>query len=130
MTDLTNKVDEIGKENIQTLQNIVNKYSEVLQYTKEKDIPYVAYIIHVATNHINTKHNDLSKDWKSWCVFFIRHAYLKGDLTKLSEIPILIDKFLEFHNTDYNEYCNNTFAVSDYDRDRGFIQYYETKNGS
>jgi len=127
MTDLINKVDEIGKKNLQELQNIVNQFSTVLHDTKEKDIPYVAYIIHLATNYININYKDLSKDWKTWSVFFIRHQYLKGKLTKLSDIPILIDKFLEFYNTEYDKYCNDIFAATDYDRDRGFINYYEKK---
>ena len=129
MTDLTNKVDEITKEDIKVLQNIVNEFSTVLGDIKNNDIPYVAYIIYVARNHINNKYEEFSSDWKSWGVFFVRHQYLKGNLTKLSQIPILIDKFFEYYNNDYNDYCKDTFAASDYDRDRGFIQYCEIKMG-
>lgn len=129
MTDLINEVDKIAKENINVFQEIVNNFSSVLQDTENKHIPYIAYIIYIATNHIKTNHGDLSKDWKSWGVFFVRHQYLIGYLTKLSDIPKLIDNFFEYYNTDYDEYCKDSFAVSDYDRDRGFIQYCEIKMG-
>ena len=129
MTDLTNNIDKIIKDDLNSINEIINKYSIVLQDTKKEDIPYIAYIINITINYIKEKFNDLSKELKSWVVFFIRNQYLKGLLNKSSEIPTLIDKFIEYYNTEYEKYCGDVFAVSDYDRDRGFIQYVENKIG-
>ena len=131
MTDLINKVDKIIKEDVNSIQAIVNKFSTLLQDTRpEKEIPYLAYVIDICVNHINENHKDLSADWKSWAVVVVRTQYLKGKLKKESEIPKIIDGFVEFWKTDYEKYCEDIIAVTDYDRDRGFVFRYEKKIGS
>jgi len=131
MTDLTNKVDKIIKEDVNSLQAIVNKFSTVLQNTlPEKEIPYLAYVIDASVNHINQNHKDLSPDWKAWAVVIIRKQYLKGKLKKDADIIKIIDEFVVFWKSDYEKYCKNIIAATEYDRDRGFVFRYEKKIGS
>ena len=128
MTDSINKnVEVLIKDNINKIQGIVNKFSAVLQDTRpEKDIPYLAYIINVCVNHINQKHDkELSPDWKAWAVVIVRNQYLKGKLKKESEIPKIIDEFVEFLISDYEKYRDNIIAATEYDRDRGFVFKFE-----
>lgn len=131
MTDLINKVDKIIKEDVNSLQIIVDKFFIVLQNTlPEKEIPYLAYVINVGVNHINQNHKDLSPDWKTWAIVIIRKQYLKGKLKKDSDIIKIIDEFVIFWKTDYEKYCKNIIATTEYDRDRGFVFRYEKKIGS
>lgn len=122
MTDLINKVDKLLKEDIDTIQAIVTKYSSVLQLTKtEKDIPYLAYIIDVSVNHINKNHKDLSQDWKTWSALVIRNKYFDKKIKHVEDIPKIINDFVEFWKTDYEKYCKNIVSASEYDRDMGFV---------
>jgi len=131
MTDLINNVDGLIKNDVNYVQSIINKFSAVLQDTKpERQIPYLAYIINICVNYINEKHKDLSADWKAWSVVVIRNQYLKGKVKKEDDIPKIIDEFVTFWKTDYEKYCENIIAVTEYDRDRGFVFRYEKKIGS
>jgi len=131
MTDLINNVDGLIKNDVNYVQSIINKFSAVLQDTKpERQIPYLAYIINICVNYINQSHKDLSADWKAWSVVVIRNQYLKGKVKKEDDIPKIIDEFVTFWKTDYEKYCENIIAVTEYDRDRGFVFRYEKKIGS
>jgi methyl coenzyme M reductase subunit C-like uncharacterized protein (methanogenesis marker protein 7) len=131
MTDLTNKVDKLIKEDVNSIQAIVNKFSDVLKKTKpEREIPYLAYVINVCVNYINENHKDLSADWKAWAVIIVRNQYLKGKLKNDDDIPKTIDGFLTFWDKEYKKYCEDIIAVTEYDRDRGFVFKYEKKIGS
>lgn len=129
---INKNVDTLIKDNINKIQGIVNKFSLVLQEVKiEKDIPYIAYVIDVCEKHIKKKYDkELSADWKAWAVLIVRNWYLKGKLEEESEIPKIIDGFVEFILSDYEKYRENVVSVSDYDRDRGFVLRYEKKIGS
>lgn len=122
MTDLTNKVDELIKTNIDSIQATVNKFATILQGTlPEKEIPYLAYIIDICVNHINDIHKDLSKDWKAWAVLIVRNLYFKNKIKTEEDVLKTIDEFIGFWKSDYKEYCEDIIAVSEYDKDRGFV---------
>jgi hypothetical protein len=130
MTDLTNKVDKIIKEDVSSLQTIVDKFSVVLQGTlPERELPYLAYIVDKCVNHINENHKDLSSDWKSWAVLVVRHLYLKGKIKKDGDVVKVIDEFVAFWKSDYEKYCANIISVTPYDKDRGFVyRFIDKKN--
>lgn len=128
MTDLINKIDKIINDDINSIQVLVNKYSSVLQETRvKKNIPYLAYIINTSINHINDKHKKLSKDWKAWSVIVIKNLFLKGKIIKEDNILNVIDDFVEYYTAEYNDYCEEIIAATEYDRDCGFIFKYENK---
>jgi len=97
MTDLINRVDKLIKDDVNLVQNIINKYGEVLKdHLPERDIPYFAFVIDICVNYINEKHKDLNADWKTWAVVIVRRQYLDKKLKRESDIPNLIDEFVEF----------------------------------
>lgn len=132
MIDLTNKIDKIIKDDINSIQTLVNKYSSVLQETKiEKNIPYLAYIIDMCINHINNNHKDLSKDWKVWSVIVVKRLFLAGKIKKETDVINIINDFIGFYKQEYENYCEDIIAATEFDRDNGFIfRYIEIKNGS
>ena len=122
MTDLTNNVDELIKSDINSVQELVNKYASVLQDTKpEKDIPYLAYIINICVNYINANHKDIPQDWKAWSVVVVRNQYFDGKIKIGDDILKTIDDFVAFWKTEYKKYCADIISVTEYDRDRGFV---------
>jgi len=128
MTDLINNVDELIKSDINSVQELVNKYASVLQDTKpEKDIPYLAYIINICVNYINTNHKDLPQDWKAWSVVVVRNLYFDGKIKMGDDILKIIDDFLTFWKAEYKSYCQDIIAASEYDRDRGFMYRFLNK---
>ena len=121
MTDLTNRVDKLIKDDVNSVQEVVNKYQTVLQnHLPERDIPYFAFVIDSCVNHINEHHADLTPDWKAWCVVVVRRRYLDKKLRKEADIPKLIDEFVDFWKVEYKNYCDDIIAASEYDRDNGF----------
>lgn len=123
MIDLTNK-------KVEELNVLIQKYKPVLELAKsEKDIPYLAHIIDISIKYINQNHNNLSVDWKAWAVYIIKRLYLNGKLENESDISKIIDGFIEFKKTDYERYCEDIVAATEYDRDCGFVFRYETKIG-
>jgi hypothetical protein len=128
MIDLTNKVDELIKTDIDSIQAIVNKFATILQETKsEKDIPYLAYIIDISVNHINNHHKNIPKDWKAWSILIIKNKYFRGILKTDIDVIKIIDNFFIFWNSDYEIYCKNIISATEYDRDRGFVFKFENK---
>jgi hypothetical protein len=122
MTDLINRIDKLIKEDIESVQAIINKFSTVLQDTRpEKEIPYLAIIINICVNYINANHKDLSPDIKAWSVIIVRHQYLKGKIKNDTDILKTIDDFVAFWKTNYKKYCKDIIAVTEYGRDRGFV---------
>ena len=132
MTDLISKIDKIIKDDIDSIQVLVTKYKSVLQETRvEKNIPYLAYIINVSINHINAKHKNLSKDWKAWSVIVIKNLFLDGKIIKEKDIPNIINDFIGYYTAEYDNYCENIIAATEFDRDNGFMfKYIKIKNGS
>lgn len=131
MTDLINRVDEWIKTDVNAVQEIVNRYAQVLQGTKpEKEIPYLAVIIDACVNHINTKHKDLSADRKAWAVVVVRNQYVKGKIKNDADIVKRIDDFLTFWESNHKKYCEDMVSATEYDRDSGFVFRYEKKIGS
>ncbi len=132
MIDLINKIDKLIKDDINSIQTLVDKYSSVLNETKiEKNIPYLAYIIDVSINYINNNHKELPKDWKTWSVIVIKRLFLDGKIKKEVDIPNIIEDFIGYYKQEYEKYCENIIAATEFDRDNGFIfRYMEIKNGS
>lgn len=122
MIDLINRVDKWIKSDVNAVQEIVNKYSLVLQDIKsEKNIPYLAVIINTCVDYLNGSHAAINADWKSWSVLLIKKLFEEGDLKKEADIPLIIDEFLDYKNKEHKTYCDNTISVNDYERDRGFV---------
>lgn len=130
MNKIKEELDEIFSNNDELIQEIVGKYSDVLDKTSEDDIKYIAYIIDVAAKHVNEKHIELKKDWKSWSVFFIRNEYLIGKLNSIEDIPKLIDNFLVYYSFNFENFSQNIRNMNGYDKSRSFVEHYEKKIGS
>lgn len=118
------------KENI---QSIVNKFTPALQHVELNDnIPYVAYIISVGIEYIKINHKDQNPDFKAWVFVLLKKKFEDGELINSVDILPLIDEFFKYKEDNYDEYCSNTFAASDYDRDRGlyheFLAHKKTDN--
>jgi len=124
MTDLTNNVNNMPLDQMQVLYK---KYEQVLSVfvKQEKDIPYIAYIIDFAVKHIQTNHNSLTIDWKTWAMVVIKLEYFNGYITKEQDIIDAINHFVAYSATEHKKYCDGlgVFA-SEYDRDRGFVYDY------
>lgn len=132
MTDLiNNKVDKLIKEDVETLQAIINKFAPILQLTKhQKDIPYLAYIINACVEHIHNNHADQHKDRKSWAIVIIKDMYLAGKLKKEIDISKIIDEFIKHIEDEFQTYANNHIAISQYDLEVGFVyQFIKKKIG-
>ena len=128
MTDLINKIDKIIKDDINSIQVLITKYSSVLQDIRiEKNIQYLAYIFNISINHINKTHQDISKDWKAWSVIVIKNLYLKGKIKKEEDIIIIINNFAKHYIAEYENYCENVISTTNYDRDYGFVLNYVNK---
>jgi len=122
MIDLINRVDEWIKTDLNGVQEIVNKYASVLQEVlPEKNIPYIAVIVNTCVLYLNESHPDLDKDWKAWSVLLIKKLFEEDKLKKEADIHLIIDKFLEYKDKEYEKYCKNIVSASDYERDRGFF---------
>ena len=101
MTDLINRVDEWVKTDINSLQEIVNKYADILKEVKqEKNIPYIAVIINVCVEFLNQTHPDLDADWNAWSVLLIKKMFEENKLEKEADIQPTIDEFLEYKETE------------------------------
>lgn len=122
MTDLISKVDKMVGEDLNAVQEIVNKYASILQGTlPEKNVPYIAYIIDICVQYLSGSHGASSPDWKTWATLLIKKSFEDGKLKNYEEIVPLIDEFLEYKENEYEKYCKNIISISDYDRDRGFF---------
>jgi len=132
MTDLTNKVDKLIKDDLDSFQNLVNKYGAVLQEVlPEKIVPYVAYIIDISVTYLQGSHNTVNADWKAWSVLLIKKLFEDGNIKNEQEIVPIIDEFLEYKEKEYNVWCKDVISATNYDRDRGFFyRFYWKKNGS
>ena len=130
MTDLINRVDKLIKDDLNAVQDMVNKYTVVLEDVKpQREIPYYAYLINACVTYINENHKDEEQDWKTWATVLIRNLYSAGVLKKEKEIGETITEFLEFKKTEYENWCNDIVSVNDFERDRGFMyKFYFKKN--
>ena len=122
MIDLINRIDEWVKTDVNAVQQIVNKYADVLQGTlPEKNIPYIAVIIDICVQYLNGSHGASNADWKSWSALLITKLFEADKLKKESDIIKIIDEFIDYKEENYEDYCKNIISASDYDRDRGFM---------
>ena len=122
MTDLINKIDKIIKDDIQSLQTIVTKYSSVLELIQDqKQLPYLAYIINISVDHIKEFHDERDADKKSWAVVVVKNLYTAGRIKKESDILRTIDGFFKYVDDELQTYEDNHVAVSQYDMELGFV---------
>lgn len=119
MIDLTNRT-------IEEVNGLIQKYAAVLELVKPpQQQPYLAVIIDVGIKHVKEKHQDLPLDWKIWSIIFTKNKYLNGKVSKESEIPEIIDDFIQHYKDNYKEYVDSLgLYASDFDRDYGFIFRY------
>lgn len=124
MIDLTNRTTE-------DINGLIQKYTPVLElYIKQQnDIPYLAVVIDVGVNYLKTTYNQMTVDWKSWIMVLLKEEYFRKLIKSEADIPSEIDRFIIFHNENYENYVKDTVSASEYDRDRGFIYTYLNKKG-
>jgi hypothetical protein len=127
MTDLTNKIGKLFKDKPEYIQKLINDYKTVLEETRPENIPYIAYIIYVSVKYINSLHQDLSKDLKAWSVIVIKNLFLDGKIKKETDILQIIDDFIGYYTAEYEKYCENIIAATEFDRDNGFVLKYLNK---
>jgi hypothetical protein len=116
MLDITNKTtDEINL--------LTEKYKSVLELIKNKKIiPNLAVVLDIGINYINEKYLDLSADWKSYTMLYIKDQYLNDKINNETDIALLIDNFIKYYNEEYTGYIDNlSMSASDYDRDIEFV---------
>ena len=118
MIDLTNRtVDEINA--------LIQKYASVLELLKPQHQPYLAVVIDVGVKYVKEKYQDLELDWKAWSIVYLKNKYMKGKLKKESEIPGLIDDFIQHYKDKYADYIKQLGLYStEFDRDYGFVCAY------
>ena len=130
MTDLISKVDKMVEDDLNSVQELVTKYTAVLQdIFPKKNIPYIAYLINVSVLYLNGSHGATNKDWKTWATLLIKKSFEDGNLVNDEDIVPLIDEFLEYKEKEYDNWCKDNVSVTDHDRDRGFFYgFYWKKN--
>lgn len=122
MIDLINNVDKLIKENTESVQVLLNRYSSIQEYIKpERQFPYYAFIVDICVNHLKANHNKLTKDWKTWSVLLIVKLYDAGKIKTDEDIINTINEFVDYWKAEYMDFCNNIISTTEYDRDRGFM---------
>jgi len=122
MVELKSKVDDLIKNNINSIQELINKFTPILLIIKrERDIPYLAYILSLTVKHLNENYNDLSQDWKAWASIVIINKYINDLIISEEDIGETIDKFIEFWKSEYEIYCKDIISNSDFNRDSNFV---------
>lgn len=119
MIDLTNKsIDEVNQ--------LIQKYAKVLEIIRPEEQPYLAVLIDVAHKYIVEKYKDLTADWKTWCIIALKKE--RNKIHRESDVPKIIDEFVEYYKNEYQKYVNNlgVFA-SEFDRDMGFVYTFSHK---
>ncbi|MBN1637323.1 MAG: hypothetical protein JW866_00015 [Ignavibacteriales bacterium] len=120
MIDLTNRT-------VEEVQALIQKYGQLLEVSDIKnhnDIPILAIIIDIGINHINDNYKDIPKDWKAWSMVVVKGMFYEGKVNNIKDIKTIIDEFIFFWKSDYEKYCDDTIAVNEYERDRGFAYKY------
>jgi len=118
MIDLTNK-------NIDEINILVQKYSpvfETFETIKPETQRCLAYIIDIAYNYLQEKYNDLNSDWKTWTIVVLKNRINKINCDE--DILKIIDDFIDYYNTNYQEYCENIISANEFDKNNGFISKY------
>ena len=126
MIDLTNKkVRDLTAEELEILRNLVEKYNDLLKYIHHTYAYEFAYVLHLGIEHINQNHNNLSADWKAWSMVLLKN--MVEDKVNIQNVPAIIDEFVEYYKTEYNDYCKDIISVNDFERDRGFVYKFLNK---
>lgn len=122
MIDLTNK-------SIDGINTLIQKYRNVLELIKPDDVPYMAVIVDTGISCINLKYKQLPIDWKCWAIVMLKELYYKKRIQSEDNISSEIDRFIEYLNKNYKEYCDLKWSGNEYERDRGFVYEYLKKRG-
>jgi hypothetical protein len=121
MTDLTNRT-------VEEVNQLIQKYAPVLELSHAKskeEIPILAIIYDISVKYIKDWHNNLTVDWKSWCVLVIKEQFHNKKIQSEADIVQTINDFIKYWSENYKTYCNNLgMYASEYDRDRGFVYKY------
>lgn len=128
MTDLTNRT----AEEVHGFVQIYKPLLEIAGIRKIEDIQILAIIFDVSINYIKKNHNELSIDWKAWCVIVVKKIHERKKFKYEENIITTIDDFITYWRTNYDDYCNNlAMSASEFDKDLGFIyKYTHEKIGS
>ena len=130
MIDLTNNdLNNINvtPEEAQVLNNLIQKYYEILNTLPEKQkmlAPFIAYIIEISVEHLKTKYSEFPAEWKALSIIFVKQLYVNNQI-KDNDIVKYIDDFILHYNKNYQEFINTLgMSASDYDRDYLFLTRY------
>jgi hypothetical protein len=112
MIDITNK-------SVEQLNALKQKYAKILESIPDNEKNYHAYVIDVAINFINTYYPIINNNWKSWIVVVV--VKLREIINNENDIGNIINKFLIFHNINYDKYIDEIICLDEVDRDLDFI---------
>lgn len=121
MTDLTNKVDNMDSDE---LNSLFEKYSEPLSVlVDENEKKYMAYIINVCVDHIKNNYGNVDRYKKKWSVVAVRRLYLNGYIDSDDAIKEAINLFMKYWDENRNNFVKNNrnSYKSDYLCDSGFV---------
>jgi hypothetical protein len=103
----------------------------VLQQIKVSPVlyPQLAHIFDIATKYILEKHNELTPEWKSWCMLVLKELFTKNKISNDLDVINIIDDFVNEYNLNYESYCSYMSSANEYDQQRGFVHAYILKMG-
>lgn len=120
MIDLTNrKIKDLNAEELEILRNLIEKYDDLLKYIHHTYAYEFVYVLHLGIEHINQNHSNLPTDWKAWSMVLLKN--MVENKLNTQNITAVIDEFVDYYNTEYNDYCKDIISVNDFERDRGFV---------
>lgn len=131
MTDLINKnADEVNV--------LIKKFSPLFpDLNNNTDIPILCVMFEVAITHISEKYSSFDASTKTWGVMLIKTLYDVSenlDLSKLSneqDIRDMIDDFMTYRETEYNNYIDSlAFWSDEFSRDHAFLMAYIQQKSS
>lgn len=110
---------------------LIQKWLPALQDSKVAPEHYlqIAHIIDITTEHLKKQYNDLTPEWKAWCMVMLRELYKKNKISSDLDITNIIDDFINEYNLNYESYCSYMASASEYDQQRGFVHGYILKKG-
>ncbi|MFW6242719.1 MAG: hypothetical protein ACOC2W_01015 [bacterium] len=121
MTDLTNKVDNMDSDE---LNSLFEKYSEPLSVlVDENEKKYMAYIINACVDHIKNNYENVDRYKKKWSVVAVRRLYLNDYIDSDDAIKEAINLFMKYWDENRDNFVKNNRSSykSDYLCDSGFV---------
>jgi hypothetical protein len=103
MTDLTNKVNNLNKKDINDLKTNY-KTLATSNFIVEVNASLFLYSIDLAVKYIKKQYNEENIDWKCIAVLLIKKLIDQNKLNKVEDINVFIDKFFQYKKSQYENY--------------------------